>query len=244
MRMLRYKDDPNFNAIYFRRTTTQLSGQGGLWDEAKEMYQQFLNRDPREKDYKIIFPSGATAKFSHMEHEKNRLDHQGLQYSAIFFDELLHFEESQFTYLLSRLRSKAEGNSFCMASMNPGDSWVMKYIEWWLYPEGHLEAGKPDPEKCGVIRYYVSDGRKLFFGDTREDLEKEYPHLCKVYNPNTQQWVETPPKSITFIGANIFDNPILIETNPNYLSELMALPEVEKQRLLYGKQLPLVAVMQ
>ena len=77
MRLLRYQDDPHFRAIYFRRTTIQLSGAGGLWDEAKDMYRPFKVRE-REKDYQLFFPSGCKVKFSHMELEKDRFNHQGL----------------------------------------------------------------------------------------------------------------------------------------------------------------------
>ena len=77
MRLLRYISDPNFRAIYFRRTTTQLDGAGGLWEEGKEMYLPWRPK-VREKDHTLKFPSGALAKYGHLEHEKNKIDHQGL----------------------------------------------------------------------------------------------------------------------------------------------------------------------
>lgn len=65
-------------------------------------------------------------------------------------------------------------------------------------------------------------------------MEELHPEVCWIYNPLTKEKVYAPPKTITFIGGTIFDNPALIETNPNYLSELNALPQVEKDRLLHG----------
>ena len=45
------------------------------------------------------------------------------------------------------------------ATMNPDpDSWVRKYVDWYLYPEGHDKEGRPDPEKQGVIRYFIQGG--------------------------------------------------------------------------------------
>lgn len=37
-----------------------------------------------------------------------------------------------------------------------------------------------------------------------------------------------------FVPATIFDNPILLNNDPNYLASLAMLPEAEKQALLYG----------
>ena len=229
LRFLRYREDPHFNAIYFRRTTTQLGGAGGLWQEAKDMYNLFDVR-VREKEMIIQFPSGASAKFSHMEHEKNAIDHQGLQYSAIFWDELTHFSERQFSYLLSRLRSKAESNSFTMATMNPDpDSWVLKYVEWYLDDDGY-----PDKEKDGKKRYFIIVDGSPIFADTEEELIEKYPANCFVLNPLTKKKILVRPKSFIFLSGTIFDNPALIEKNPTYLAELQNLPEVERARLLHG----------
>jgi predicted phage terminase large subunit-like protein len=229
LRLARYLNDPNFRAIYFRRTSVQLGGAGGLWSEAKEMYGDFKPRI-REQGMQMDFSTGCSAKFMHMEYEKNRIDHQGLQYSAILWDELTHFTELQFTYLLSRLRSQAEGSSFTMASMNPdADSWVLKWVERYLDDEGLFNE-----DMLGVLSYFVTINGSPVFASTREELIEEYPDQCYVYNQNTKKKILVPPKSFTFIGSTIFDNQILIDSNPNYLAELQALPSVERQRLLYG----------
>lgn len=223
-------DDPNFNAVYFRRVTTQLVGAGGLWPESQKMYTPLGVKTRTKPQLQHIFPAGGTLTFMHMQHEDNRFDHQGLQYSAVFFDELTHFTEQMFSYLLSRLRSDAKSKSYCMASCNPDSgSWVLKWIEWWLDSEGY-----PDPDKRGVVRYYIIVDDRPIFADTREELIEQYPDQCKVYNPIDDEYIVVPPKSFTFIGGTIFDNPILIKNNPNYLAELKSLPRVERARLLDG----------
>lgn len=226
MHPLQYINDPNFNGVCFRRVTRQLSG---LWDESKKLYQHFKTR-VREQALQHIFPSGAKLSFSHMEHTKNRFDHQGLQYSYVFFDELTHFEEVQFTYLLSRLRSDAQNDSYCFASCNPDcDSWVLKWVEWWLDEEGY-----PDPKKRGVKRFYTIIDDQPVFADSAEELKEKYPDFFRIYNPVTKDYVEIEPASITFIGGTIFDNPALIKKEPQYLAKLNALPRIEKARLLHG----------
>ncbi len=222
-------DDPNFNCIFFRRNGTQLRGAGGLWQEAKKLYAPW-NPKIQETEMRMTFESGAIFKFNHMEHEKNKTDHQGLQYSAVYFDEGTHFEESQVTYLMSRLRSEAEVDSHMFISCNPDpDSFLLDWIEWWIDEEGY-----PIPERSGVVRYYITPDEKPVFRDTPEELIEEFPDLCRVENPRTGQVIEIPPKSFTFISATIFDNPALIEKNPKYLAELKALSTIERARLLDG----------
>lgn len=221
--------DPKFNAIFFRRTGPQLSGAGSVWDEAKQLYLNFGARI-RENDREVIFPSGAKLKFSHMEHEKNKLDHQGKQYTHIYFDEGTHFTQGQITYLMSRLRSGAEVKSSMFISCNPDpDSFIAKLIDWWLDDEGF-----PDKDKSGVIKFYGSVNNDIFFTDTEEEMAELHPEVCWIPNPLTGEKVYVPPKTITFIGGTIFDNPALISSNPNYLAELNSLPQVEKDRLLHG----------
>ena len=229
LRPLVFIDDPHFTGIYFRRTGPQLKGAGGLWNEAKAMYAPW-NPHIHEGDRLMTFPSGATIQFSHMEHNKNRLDHQGLQYTHIYFDEGTHFEEEQVTYLMSRLRSKAKVPSTMFISCNPDpDSFIATYIDWWLDDDGF-----PDKAKSGVVKYYVLDNGVPMLSDTIEELRAEYPHLLRTYNQKTEKWRRVKPKTMTFIGGTIFDNPAMMKANPSYLAELNSLPDIEKQRLLHG----------
>ena len=229
MKPLQYINDPNFEGVFFRKNTTQLTGAGGLWPESKKLYAPFRTR-VREKDLQHIFPSGATLTFKHLDHENDAISHQGLQYSFEGFDELSHYSSYQFTYLLSRLRSAADMDSFCIGTCNPDpDSWVLKWVEWYLDSEG-----TPREDRCGTIRYFYVINDKPIFRDTKEELLEEFPEVGKILNPVTGEIIIVEPKSFCFINGNIFDNPALIAANPKYLSELMALPEIEKARLLYG----------
>lgn len=71
----RYAHVPGFRGVIFRRTFPQITGQGGLWDEAQEMYRP-LGANMREgSDMDATFPSGASIVFRHLQHEKNKYDH-------------------------------------------------------------------------------------------------------------------------------------------------------------------------
>ena len=42
------------------------------------------------------------------------------------------------------------------------------------------------------------------------------------------------PISVAFIPATVFDNPALLQVNPEYLALLLSLPLLERERLLGG----------
>lgn len=233
MRPLLDIHDPNYQAVFFRRTTKALEKAGSLWPEGKSLWKPFKAR-VREQKFQHVFKNGATISMDHLEHEKDAEgNHQGTQYSFVGFDELTHFLQSQFLYLIGRLRSAAEGNSSCMATCNPDpDSWVFKWVEWYLDEDGY-----PDPDKCGVVRYFVVVNDEPVFADTPEELAEEYPHICYQENPLTGEEIYVPPMSFAFVGGTIFDNPALIAANPKYLSALKAQSEVNRARLLDGNWL-------
>ena len=91
-----------YRAIIFRRKTTNLSK---LIDRSTEIITRIHGRakwHDTKKTWK--FPSGAVLKFSHMEHEKDKFDHDGIEYHYVGFDELTHFTETQYLYIISRMR--------------------------------------------------------------------------------------------------------------------------------------------
>lgn len=213
---LRHHDNPKFGAVIFRRNNVQVRNTGGLWDESYNLYKP-LGHHPREGILTWEFISGAGVRFSHLEHEKTVYDYQGAQIPMIGFDELTHFSESQFFYMMSRNRSTSGVPGYIRATCNPdADSWVRKFIDWWIG-----EDGFPIPERSGVIRWFIRDDTVLVWADTREELVEKYGE--------TQL-----PKSVTFIAANIQDNKILMDMDPSYLSNLHALPRIERLRLLGG----------
>jgi phage terminase large subunit-like protein len=231
--------DPNFEGVLFRRTTKPLTAAGGLFSEAKKLFRP-LGVDIKEQAMEIHFhgqggtsknKKGGVLKFTHLEHEKDAEgNHQGLQYSFIGWDELTHFTLGQFLYLLGRMRSSAEGDSFTLATTNPDyDSWVYNWVSFYLREDGIF-----DEEKAGLIRYFVIVNDSPVFAETEEELAEQYPDLCYVENPVEGTTEYVPPMSFCFLGGTIFDNPALIRSNPKYLSALKAQTEINRRRLLLG----------
>lgn len=209
--------NPQFYAVIFRRNTVQVRNPGGLWDESMGLYG-LTDASPSESVLEWQWPEGGKVKFAHLEHEKTKLDWQGAQVPLICWDELTHFTKTQFFYLLSRNRSMCGVRPYIRATCNPdADSWVAEFIAWWI----DNQTGFPIPERMGVVRWFIVLGDKTLWGDTRQELIDKYG-------------TETRPKSATFIPASVYDNKILMQKDPGYLANLMALPVVEKARLLNG----------
>lgn len=129
MAALQYVDHGDYAAVILRRTYPQLAIAGGLIERSHEWLAGKAHWS--EKHLRWTFPSGATLKFSHLQYESNKFDHQGAEYQFIGFDELTQFTEGQYRYLLSRLRRR-EGSKIPLrarSSSNPGGighDWVKR----------------------------------------------------------------------------------------------------------------------
>ena len=221
MEPLRHVHIPGFSAALFRRNTVQLRNQGGLWDEAREMYLPQGARPRESSPLEWRFPAGSVVQFAHLEHEKTAYSWQGAQVCLLGFDELTLFTAFQFWYLLSRNRSTCGVRPYVRATCNPdADSWVSDLIAWWI----DQETGYAIPERSGVLRWFVRVNDTLIWSDKPEDLAD--------YEDDKGDPI--PPKSLTFIPAKLDDNPALLKIDPDYRANLLALSTVERERLLNG----------
>ena len=201
-----------YSAVIFRRTYPQIMNPGGMWDQSIDLYQTIDGA--RQVRGEWSFPSGAKIVFKHMQYDKDKYDYQGSQIPFIGFDELTHFSEDQFFYMLSRNRSMCGVIPYVRGTCNPdSDSWVAKFIEWWIAPDGYA-----DMSRAGSVRWMVRVGGTIEWADSAEELKKSHPKLT--------------PKSVTFIMSSVYDNKMLLERDPSYIANLMALPSLERMRLL------------
>lgn len=213
---INHLENSRFGSVIFRRNTVQVRNEGGLWDESFQLYAKFGAR-AREAILEWEFPSGMRVKFAHLENEHTVYDWQGSQIAYIGFDELTHFSEKQFFYMLSRNRSMSGVPGFVRATCNPdADSWIRTFIDWWIDVDGY-----PIKERCGVVRWFIRQDDKIVWADSRQEL-------LKIYG------ADQLPKSFTFIQSLIHDNKILLAKDPAYLANLHALSRVERMRLLGG----------
>lgn len=225
---LRHAHVPGFGAVIFRRTSPQIRLEGGLWDTSMMVYP-FVGGNPKQSTLEWGFNSGAKVKFSHLEYEKNKLDYQGAQIPFIGFDELTHFTESMFFYLLTRNRSTCGVKPYVRATCNPDpESWVAKLISWWI----DQDTGYPIPERNGVIRYFIRDSSNYIWGDSKEEVLKKADYLIGRMRMDPDIDVNELVKSITFISGSIYQNKELLKVNPAYLANLLSQDEATRRSLL------------
>jgi hypothetical protein len=203
---IRHIGVPGFAGVVFRRTSPEITNSGALWDQASELYPPAGGRGVRG-DLEFRWPKNVRISFRHLEHEQDKHNYQGSQFCFIGFDELTHFTESMFFYMLSRNRSKCGVRPYVRCSTNPHPGWVKRFLAPWVDEE---YDGRP--AKSGEIRWFTRVDGKI-------------------------RWVPEGTKhakSVTFIRASVYDNPALLDVNPEYIGNLMALPEIEQRRLLHG----------
>ncbi|HEL5052571.1 terminase [Stenotrophomonas maltophilia] len=223
---MRHTAVEGFSAVIFRRNGTQITAPGGLWTESVKLYP-LLGAEPRTSPHaQWTFPSGAQVQMRHLQYDADVLGWQGSQIPLICFDELTHFTRAQFFYMLSRNRSTSGVRPYVRATCNPdADSWVADFIAWWI----DQETGLPIPERDGVVRYFTVVNDSVVWGYTPGEV---------VASAGLKSVAGLPPealvKSATFIAASVYDNKALLEANPEYLANLMALSRVERERLLGG----------
>jgi hypothetical protein len=217
---LRRVHNPGFRGVIFRRTYPQIMGGGGIWEEANGLYRPLGAKMREGSDLDATFKSGANIRFRQLQYENTKYEYQGHQYAYIGFDELTHFTETQFFYLLSRNRSTCGIKPYIRCTCNPdAGSWVARFISWWIG-----EDGFPIAERTGALRYFVRrEDDSLCWADSKAELQAEFPHI--------------PPEeilSVTFVPATLDDNKILMAKDPGYKAKLMSMPRVERMRLLGG----------
>lgn len=231
---LRRINIPGMTTMCFRREYRQIDSPGGLWEKSLELYtklpKQFFPRIVAG-DFKYYFPHGPVMAFDHLNNDMAVMKYDGPEFTLIEFDELIHFTEYQFRYMLGRNRSTCGVRPYVRAATNPqGFGWVKDFISWFIYPDDYeIESlqGAPIPERSGVLRYFASVDEQWIFGSTPDELLKQLP-------PSLQRKPESL-RTMTFIGGKLSDNKALMLADPSYEGNLLSLPEKDRIRLADGR---------
>lgn len=229
MEAVRHVGNGKFGAVIFRQTYPQITEEGGLWDTSEEIYPLIGGR-PNKGKLEWVFPSGCRVSFAHLGGDRDLQKYMGSQMALIVFDELTHFSEKSFFYLLSRNRSMSGVRPYIRATCNPDSghwlvrgrgadgksSWGNGFISWWIDPD----TGYPIKERSNIARWFIRSGNDIYWDDTKAGLISRFPDLI--------------PRSATFICASVADNQKLLDINPEYIANLQALHPVDRERLLLG----------
>lgn len=158
----------------------------------------------RSSSHRWEFLNGSLIEFGYCAAEKDVLRYQGAEYDVVRFDELTHFTEEQYTYLLSRIRGVNRYPKQMKSSTNPGGighSWVKRrFIDGHTPGEGFRDA------KTGASRIFipsfVSDNIFLM----RADAD---------YQKRLEQLPEAERKALLYGQWDIFDGQVFTEWQNN-----------------------------
>jgi predicted phage terminase large subunit-like protein len=97
-------DNPSYSALILRTTLRKLTKAGSLIPKSKE-WLTGTDAEWNGQDYRWTFPSGATVSFGYLDHQDDKYEYQSAEYQYIAWDELTDFDEADYRFLFSRLRT-------------------------------------------------------------------------------------------------------------------------------------------
>ena len=221
MAALQHIEIPNYSAILFRRTFSELALPGSLMTRAHEWLYPHrkakrVHWSEQKKTY-TFFPSGATITFGYLENVSDHFRYQSAEFQTICFDELTHFEMSDYTYLFSRLRrtkalEEAGVPLRMLSASNPGGSgagWVKQrfitegvtkgrvfipatindnpYLDKESYIESLNELSPLERAQLLEGNWDISAGGQIFKRDWFEILDT-LPSVRNGYVPRVRYW--------------------------------------------------------
>lgn len=146
----------------------------------------------------FTFPNGSILECASLQYADDVLDHQGAEYGWIGFEELTEFLQSQWEYMINRLRAPADGiRPHACATTNPGGP-------------GHVWV------------------KRRFVKPRDVDYEGERPVPYEVWRPILEEGrhdPEHPPGTRVFVPATHDDNPALLRRDPGYISRIRAISD-------------------
>ena len=121
---------PGSRQLMLRRTMPEL--ERSLVPASLRLFPQTV-ASYKVSEHLWQFAGGSTLEFGYCDAESDVTKYQSAEYDVLRFDELTHFTESQFTYLISRVRGANPFPKQVKSTTNPGGvghQWVKaRYID-------------------------------------------------------------------------------------------------------------------
>ena len=185
--------------IIFRRTFPDLE---------KSLIRTSLEVYPREvatynsSKHVWNFKNGSIIDFAYIDNEKDVYQYQSAEYDVIRFDELTHFTEFMYTYMISRCRGANPYPKHVKSSTNPGGighSWVKSRF---------IDIGEPN------VIHTFKEGTRIFIPSLIQDnmflLNSDPDYVKRLDN-----LPEKERKALKFGDWDIFDGQFFTEFNRN-----------------------------
>ena len=123
---LQYVDTPNYAAILFRKTFSDLMLPGALIPMSKDWLAPYLKTGEvhwQDKEKRYTFnETGATLSFGYLDAKNDEMRYQGAEFQFVGMDEATHIDPVAYRYLFSRIR-RLKGSNIPIrfrATANPG----------------------------------------------------------------------------------------------------------------------------
>lgn len=229
--------NPDFNALVLRKEKGDLDN---LKVDSYRFYGPYGRFNKADNDLTWNFTNGGRLKFSNYSDTfadfKTRF--QGRQYAYIGIDEITQISFDKFKYLTTCNRNAFGIRNRVLGTCNPDpDSWVRKFIGWWIGKDGY-----PVPERDGVVRYCFMDGTSvdtIYWGNSPEEVYRQCRNIIDpLWSPALEELgfdkMSMFVKSVTFTRATVEENLVLLQSSPEYLSNLAQQDEEQRARDLGG----------
>lgn len=230
-------EDPEFRAVFIRKTFTEITSGGGMYDEFRTIYGERATFKATQPP-RVTFQSGAYVDFRQVNNEdmkKIQEEWKGAQYTLIYIDEATSIQFSTFKYLLTRNRSKSRFHPTIKATMNPErECWIRTFIDWYVGKDGKII-----PERDGVVRYFYIYGNKpdeVYWGDTKEEVYLQGKHDIdqKLRSLGGDFTYENMIKSFVFYLGKMSENKASIGNNMDYAGSVASVGGHQAEQLIEG----------
>ncbi len=148
---------------------------------------------------KWSFINGSVVEFGFCASKSDVFRYQGAEYDVVRFDELTHFTEEQYTYLISRVRGVNPYPKMVKSSTNPGGighTWVKRrFIDGFLPNEVHTD-------EMGIRRIFIPS--QVYDNVFLMKADADYVKRLKLLPENEK-------KALLFGEWDIFDGQVFTE---------------------------------
>ena len=226
---------PKSKQIIFRRTFPDL--EKSIIRSSLEVYPRKVAEYNSSK-HVWTFKNGSIVDFGYIDHEKDVYQYQSAEYDIIRFDELTHFTEYMYTYMISRCRGANDYPKGIKSSTNPGGighTWVKKrFIDIGEPNKVHKVKLNPDEDEESTrifIPSLVQDNKFL--------LEKDPEYVKRLDN-----LPEKERKALKYGDWDIYDGQYFGEfTRRVHVIEPFVIPEYWKRYISLDYGLDKFAVL-
>lgn len=198
----------NYGAI-FRRVFPSLVGT--LIPRSKRIYPE-MGATWNGQEHRWTFPNGSVLLMGSLQYSDTVLEHQGAEFGFIAFEEVTEFLESQYTYLIGRLRAPGPGiRPHVVSTANPGGRghvWVKRRF---------VKPKEVDWQRSALQQKV----RDLTLSSEVAAMPATEPVSFRVWTPTST--LDNPnPVGRVFVPATLADNPRLMARDPEYVNRLRA----------------------